>query len=130
MSASTPRNRPRLSAQRKGIQPKDSLPSIVCARCGGPLVPGQNIGPLFSAKVFTWSGHPVFSKPLMLRGMVSTDGSPGRTDLSLGDQLRQRAAMGGKKERADLAAFDELIVKWIADALVARLREEAAEAIC
>lgn len=126
MSASTQRSRPRRSAQRKGIQPKNSLPPIVCARCGGPLVLGQNIGPLFSAKVSTWSAHPVLSKPPMLRGVVSTDGSPGRTDLSLGDQLRQRAAMGGEKERADLAAFEALIVKWISDALVAQLREEAA----
>ncbi|MGB2714764.1 MAG: hypothetical protein WBC51_11325 [Vicinamibacterales bacterium] len=44
----------------------------------------------------------------------------------MGDQLRQRAAMGGEKERAELAAFEALIAKWIADALVAQLREEAA----
>jgi hypothetical protein len=51
-------------------------------------------------------------------------GSPGRTDLSMGDQLRQRAAMSGEKERAELAAFETLIAKSIADALVAQLREE------
>ncbi len=55
-----------------------------------------------------------------------TDGSPGRTDLSVGDQLRQRAAMGGEHERADLAAFEALISRWIADALVAQLRAETA----
>ena len=47
-------------------------------------------------------------------------------DLSLGEQLRQRAAMGGEKERAELAAFESLMTKAIADALVAELREEAA----
>ena len=66
------------------------------------------------------------SKPVVLRGTVSTDGTPGRSDLSLGDQLRQRAAMGGEKERAELAAFESLMAKAIADALVAELREEAA----
>jgi hypothetical protein len=65
-------------------------------------------------------------KPVILRGVIPTDGSPGRSDLSVGDQLRQRAAMGGEKERADLAAFEALITNWIADALVAQLREEAA----
>jgi len=34
--------------------------------------------------------------------------------------------MGGEKERAELAAFEALIAKWIADVLVAQLREEAA----
>jgi hypothetical protein len=32
----------------------------------------------------------------------------------------------GEKERAELAAFEALIAKWIADALVAQLQEEAA----
>jgi hypothetical protein len=126
LSASTPRNRPSRRAQRKRAEPTNSLPPIVCARCGGPLVLGQNIGPLFSAKLSTWSAHPVLSKPVMLRGVVTTDGSPGRWDLSLGEQLRQRAAMGCEKERAELAAFDAMIAKWIADALVAQLRKEAA----
>ena len=126
MSASTARKRPSRRAQRNTPQPTNSLPPIVCVRCGGPLVRGQNIGPLFSAKVFAWSAHPVLSKPVMLCGVIPTDGSPGRSDLSLGEQLRQRAAMGGEKERAELVAFDSLIAKWIADALVAQLREEAA----
>jgi hypothetical protein len=112
MSASTG-NRPSRRAQRKRTQSTNSLPPIVCAHCGGPVVRGQNIGPLFSAKVFTWSAHPVLSKPVMLRGVVPTDGSTGRSDLSLGDQLRQRAAMGGERERAELAAFEALIAKWI-----------------
>jgi hypothetical protein len=97
----------------------------VCPHCGGPILQGQNIGPLFSAKIVTWSAHPVLSKPVMLRGVIRADGSPGRGDLSVGDQLRQRAAMGGEKERAELAGFEALIAKWIADALVARLRDEA-----
>jgi hypothetical protein len=126
MSASTLRNRPTRKARTKTTQPTNSLPPIVCTRCGGPLVPGQNVGPLFSVKVCPWSAHAVLSKPVMLRGVVPTDGLRGRRDLSLGEQLRQRAAMGGEKERAELAAFEALIGKWIADALVAQLREEAA----
>ena len=45
--------------------------------------------------------------------------------MSVGDQLRQRAAMGGEKERAELAAFEELLSKCIADAVVAELHKEA-----
>jgi hypothetical protein len=52
---------------------------------------------------------PVLSKPLVLRGIIPSDGSPGRSDLSLGDQLRQRAAMGGERERAELAAFEAVM---------------------
>lgn len=126
MSTSTTVKRSNRRAQPKRTRPTNSLPPIVCARCGGPLVPGQNIGPLFSAKLSTWSAHPVLSKPVMLRGVIPTDGSPGRSDLPLGDQLRQRAAMGGAKERAELAAFEEMMAKWIADVLVAQLRAEAA----
>ena len=52
---------------------------------------------------------------------------PGETDKrDRLKQLRQRAAMGGEKERAELAAFESLMAKAIADALVAELREEAA----
>lgn len=82
--------------------------------------------PLFSPKIVTWAAHPVLSKPLTLRGIIPLDGSPERSDLSLEDQLRQRAAMGGEKERAELAAFDILFANWLADALVADLRREAA----
>jgi hypothetical protein len=71
----------------------------------------------------------VLSKPVILRGTISTDGSPGRCDLSLGDQLRQRAAMGGEKERAELKAFEDLLAKALADALVSELRERAAGAV-
>jgi hypothetical protein len=49
----------------------------------------------------------------------------GRTDLSLGEQLRQRAAMGGQRERAELVAFEALLARVIAAALVAQLRREA-----
>jgi hypothetical protein len=103
------------------------LPPIICARCGGPIVQGQQIAPLFSPTIVTWSAHPVLSKPITIRGIISTNGSPGRSDLSIGEQLRQRAAMGGEKERAELAAFETLMAKCIADALVAQLRKEAAE---
>lgn len=104
----------------------NSLPPIICARCRDPVVRGQNIGPLFSAKLSRWSAHPVLSNPVLLRGVVTTDGSPGRSDLSLGDLLRQRAAIGGEKERAELAAFEALLPRSIADALVAQLRKEVA----
>jgi hypothetical protein len=45
--------------------------------------------------------------------------------MSVGDQLRQRAAMGGEKERSELAAFEALLSRCIADALVAEVRKEA-----
>jgi hypothetical protein len=40
MAASTLRNRSSRRAQRKRTHPTNSLPPIVCARCGGPLVAG------------------------------------------------------------------------------------------
>lgn len=89
------------------------------------MIPGQHVVPLFAPKLLRWSEHPVLSKPPVLRGMISADGSSSRTDMSLGDQLRQRAAMGGERERAELAAFEALLTKCIADALVAELRKEA-----
>ena len=49
-----------------------------------------------------------------------------RVDMSVGVQLRQRAAMGGEREGAELAAFESLLSKCIADTLVAQLRKEAA----
>ena len=86
---------------------------------------GQHVAPLFSAKLVRWSEHPVRSKPPVIRGIIPTDGSPARVDMSVGDQLRQRAAMGGERERAELAAFEALLSKCIADALVAKIRKEA-----
>ena len=56
-------------------------------------------GPLFAAKLARWSEHPVLSKPPMIRGIIPTDGSPGRADMSVGNKLRQRGAMGGERER-------------------------------
>ena len=35
--------------------------------------------------------------------------------------------MGGERERAELAAFEALLAKWIANALVAELREEGSK---
>ena len=112
-------------ARRRQPKPPSSLPPIVCERCGGPVIRGRHVDPLFSAKLVRWPEHPVLSKPLVIRGMISTDGSPGRVDMSLGDQLRQRAAMGGERERAELAAFEALLSKCIAEALVAQLQKEA-----
>ena len=111
--------------RRRQPKPPGGLPPIVCQRCGAPVTRGQRVDPLFSAKLVRWSEHPVLSKPPVIRGIISTDGSPGRADMSLDDQLRQRAAMGGERERAELAAFEALLSKCIADALVAQLRKEA-----
>ena len=79
----------------------------------------------FSAKLVRWSEHPVLSKPLVIRGILPADGSPGRADLCLGDLLRQRAAMGGERERAALHAFEKLLAEALARALVADLRKDA-----
>jgi hypothetical protein len=57
---------------------------------------------------------------------MTVDGSSARADLSMGEQLRQRAAMGGEKERAELAEFEDLLAKAIAEALIADLQKEAA----
>jgi hypothetical protein len=124
MSEPTPKS-PTSRARRSQPKPPSSLPPIMCERCGGPVIQGQQVGPLFSAELVRWSEHPVLSKPLVIRGIVSTDGSPGRVDMSLGDQLRQRAAMGDERERAELAAFKALLSRCIADALVAQVRNEA-----
>lgn len=126
MSEPTPKSPARRGAQRGQSEAPSGLPPIVCSRCRGPIVLGQHIGPLFSAKLVRWSEHPVLSKAPVIRGVIPTDGSPARVDMSVGDQLRQRAAMGGDRERAELAAFESLVAKCIADAMVAQLREEAA----
>src|SRR5688500_5021031 len=125
MSEPTPKNPARRRARRKPPDSPSGLPPIVCSRCGGSIVSGQHVGPLFSAKLVRWSEHPVLSKPPVIRGIIGTDGSPGRVDMSVGDQLRQRAAMGGERERAELAAFEALLSNCIADALVAEVRKEA-----
>jgi len=80
---------------------------------------------VFAAKLVRWSEHPVLSKSPMIRGLISTNGTPGRVDMSLGAQLRQRAAMGGAREQAELAAFEKLLADWLAQALVAELKKEA-----
>lgn len=124
MSQPTPKSPPR-RARRRQPKPPATLPPIMCERCGGPVIRGQHVNPLFSAKLVKWFEHPVLSKPPVIRGIIATDGAPGRVDMSLGDQLRQRAAMGGERERAELAAFETLLSKCIADALVAQMRKEA-----
>jgi hypothetical protein len=124
VSELTQKTSARRKARGRPEEPID-LPPIVCVRCGGPIVRGQQVEPLFSARLVKWSEHPVLSKPPVIRGIIRTDGLPGRADMSVGDQLRQRAAMGGEKERAELAAFEALLSKCIADALVAGVRKEA-----
>jgi hypothetical protein len=106
-------------------KPPVSLPQIVCGRCSTPIVREQRVDPVIEPARLRWSEHPVLSKQLVIQGEVSVDGSDSRGDMSLEDQLRQRAAMGGEKERAELAAFEALWTKFIADALVAELRREA-----
>lgn len=125
MSEPTSKPPARRRARPRPPKPPSSLPPIVCSRCGGPVVLGQRVAPLFAAKLVRWSAHPVLSKPIVIRGIISTDGSPGRVDMPLGAQLRQRAAMGGERERAELAAFEELLARCLANALVAELRKEA-----
>jgi hypothetical protein len=112
--------------QRQKAEATKSLPAIICPRCNRPIVHGQQIAPLFSPIIVTWPAHPVLSNPVTIRGIISTNGAPGRSDLSIGEQLRQRAAMGGEKERVELAAFESLMAKCLAEALVTQLRKEAA----
>lgn len=100
------------------------LPPILCPHCGRQIIRGQRVTPVFSAKLVRWSQHPLLSKPIEIRGFISTDGSSRRVDMSLGDQLRQRAAMGGDRERAELAAHEALLSKCIANALVAEFMKE------
>jgi hypothetical protein len=50
----------------------------------------------------------VLSKPPIIRGIIQTDGSPGRADMSVGDKLRQRGAMRGERERR--RAFQYVVV--------------------
>ena len=109
--------------RRQPVAPRDLAP-IVCPRCSGPILPGQHVAPLFSAKLARWSEHPVLSKPPVIRGIIPTDGSPARVDMSVGDQLRERAAMGGERERAEFAAFEPLLSNCIADARVPPLRRK------
>ena len=105
MSASTLRNRPTRKARTKPTQPTNSLPPFVCTRCGGSLVPGQNVGPLFSVKVCTWSAHPVLSKPVMLRGVVPTDGC-GEAVISLGEAAGGDGRREGTRRTGRLRGAD------------------------
>jgi len=124
-----PKPTPKTTSRKHARKKAESMTGpwqIVCERCGTPLVEGQRIEPVFPPRTLVWSEHPVLSKAPIIRGIIPTDGSPGRTDLSLGEQLRQRSAMGGERERAALEAFEVMWAKLIADVLVAQLRGEAA----
>jgi|SoiMethySBSTD1v2_1073268.scaffolds.fasta_scaffold447586_2 hypothetical protein len=72
MAAVTQRGDPVESFKRIQLRLEQS-PPIICVHCGGPIVEGQNVQPVFSPKALTWSVHPVLSKPVVLRGIVSTD---------------------------------------------------------
>ncbi len=84
MSAPT-RNLPRQESDAKLSESASSLPPIVCPRCRGRFFEGQHIQPLFFAKLVKRSEHPVVLKSVILRVTISKDGSPGRSDLSVGD---------------------------------------------
>ena len=103
------------------------LPPILCPRCCGPILAGQMVPPLFAAKLTKWAEHPVLSKPIRIRGIVTKDGSPGRSDLSIGDQLRERAAMGGERERAQLEEYEKLLAQAVVEAAISLLKKEAEE---
>ena len=109
---------------RTRTQVMEGLPPITCPRCGGVLVPGQNIGALFKFTHYDVPRpHPVLSNLITLRGTISTTTGESRTDLSVHEQLQQRAAMGGPQERQALVAFEEVFVNALASALVAQLRK-------
>jgi hypothetical protein len=98
---------------------------MTCPVCGGALVPGQNLAPLFRFTRYDIPRpHPVLSKPITLRGIIATTGES-RTDLTLHEQLQQRAAMGGPPERHALAAFRTIFTEALASALVAEIRKRS-----
>jgi hypothetical protein len=69
MSKPTQKSPPRRT-RRKEPKPPSSPPPIICARCGGPVIRGQHVEPLFLAKLVHWSQHPVLSKPLTICGII------------------------------------------------------------
>jgi len=104
------------------------LPPLICKRCQQPLIRGQHVGPLFKGVHYDGpQPHPVLSKPVTIRGFIGAGGS--RVDLSIGEQLRQRAAMGGERERAELAAFEKIFADALAAALVADIQREREEQV-
>ena len=106
------------------------LGPIICERCGGPIVAGQQVRAFFEVKHYDAPyPHPVLSKPLVIRGIIGANGES-RGDMSMGDQLRQRAAMGGPSEREALRRFEEIWVGAIATLLVAEYRRRQDEDDC
>jgi hypothetical protein len=85
-------SRPKRAARTRS-ESAAAWPPALCPRCGGPILEGQNVEPLFTAKLVTLDAHPVLSSPPTIRGMVSVDGSGSRHDLTLHEQLIQRASM-------------------------------------
>lgn len=104
----------------------DAHTVIVCPRCGEQVIPGQQVQPIFSATLVRWLEHPVLSRPPAIDGVISIRLEPSRNvSMSVGDQLRQRAAMGGVGEQAQLAAFEEMLSRCLADAIAAEMQMEA-----
>jgi hypothetical protein len=94
------------------------LPPIACSRCSGPIVPDQRVAPLFAAKLVRWPGA------------VQAADHPDGWLAWAGGHVRRRSIEAGSRngwrgERAELAAFEALLSKCIADALVAEVRREA-----
>src|SRR4051812_12059367 len=103
------RRRDRKSSSER-VGPKRGLMPVICVQCGGELVMGQQSVPTLTMHVARGLDHPVLSKPITLKGVVSVDGTS-RHDLTVHDQLRQRAAMGGEAELAALKAFEAMWVE-------------------
>ncbi len=98
----------------------DCWPPSMCPHCGGAITTGQRVEPFF--RIVRYDAprpHPVLSHPITIRGIIANGTS--RTDLSVHEQLKQRAAMGGETEPVQLQAFEDLFVGVLSQALVSEL---------
>lgn len=94
------RRMPRPSAAR-------TWPAVICPLCQTPIASGQRLQPVFQrVRLDGARPHPVLSQPLVVHS-VSGPGGVVRQDLSMHDQLVQRATMGGARERQQLDAFNQ-----------------------
>jgi hypothetical protein len=124
MSEPKPERPARTGARRKQPETSRGLPPIVYPRCNGPIVPGQQVAPLFAAKLVRWS------EPGAVQAPDDSRNYPDRWFAWASGHVRWRSieaasCNGSERERAELAAFEALLSKCIADALVAQLRKEA-----
>ena len=101
------------SAESKGWRRKRSSPRTVCRRLcvrsvAVPSFRGKTSGRCFRRSFCRWSAHPVLSKPVMLRGAIPTDGSPGRGNPFVGRPV-EAAGGHGRREgtRRAMAAFED-----------------------